>query len=196
MHQGKRDELIVCAPEEGLAPLQAYLDASYLFAPFLGFPLRWVSLADRATDSIALADDLSLWAHPNDHLAPYRQWVEEMKTLPPRDCTFESYSIVLEGADRRLVYAGNLSGPGGSDELAPYCELCALLICELAHVAPEELGRFLAGRAIEQTVVSHFHPRWDGVPDAKILALIHRGAAGRGIRGAVSLARDGERFAC
>src|SRR5579863_3360619 len=78
MHVQKEDALIVLAPEEGIGPLRAYLDASYLFAAWLGFPVEWISLAERVGQATALPGDLSLRVYPNAHLAWFRQRAEEM----------------------------------------------------------------------------------------------------------------------
>jgi hypothetical protein len=194
MHVRKEDELIVLAPDEGIAPLKGYLEASYLLDPFLGYPLRWIALGPTVGQEVALPGGLTLQAYPNAHLAWYRERIREMDTPPPRPCTFESYSAVIGQGAKRLVYSGNLNGPKGADEMASFVAPCDLLIMELAHVDPAELGRFLAGRAIQKTVVTHFNPKWDDIPDAEILARILQGAGETGLRGRVTLARDSDRF--
>lgn len=196
MHLNKQDELVVLAPAEGIEPLKAYLSASYLFDRFLGFPVRWISLADCIGHEVELPGRLTLRAHPNEHLAWFRRQVSQWSEPPPRPCTFESYSAVLAHTGTRVVYSGNLNGPAGADELAPFVEPCDLLIMELAHVDPVKLGGFLAGREIGHTVVTHFHPKWDGCADEEIMALIQRGAEPSGIRGRVTLPRDGFRCGC
>jgi ribonuclease BN (tRNA processing enzyme) len=194
MHIRKESELIVLAPDEGVSPLKAYLEASYLLDAFLGYPVRWILLGPTVGREVALPGGLALRACPNAHLAWYRERILEGDAPPPRPYTFESYSAVLRRGGKRLVYAGNLNGPQGADEMAPFVAPCDLLIMELAHVDPTELGRFLAGRAIQETVVTHFHPKWDTVSDAEILARIRHGAGETGLRGRVTLARDGDRF--
>ncbi|MBA3943134.1 MAG: MBL fold metallo-hydrolase [Herpetosiphonaceae bacterium] len=192
MHLEKRDELIILAPAEGIPAFKAYLDASYLFEEWLGFPIRWLPL----TGLVELPGGGMLRAYPNAHLSWVSQRVTEIPRLRDRTYAAESYCAVYEFAACRVVYAGNLHGPQGSDEMAPFVEPCDLLIAELAHVDPVELGRFLAGRAIGNTVVVHFHPRWDQVADAEIRERIYAGAGEGTIRGDVSLAHDGDRFPC
>ncbi len=114
MHLNKADDLVVLAPEEGIAPLRAYLDASYLFPQLLGFPIRWVSLAECVGQRIALPGGIALEVYPNAHLAWFRERVGQMDA-PPRPCTFESYSAVFAQNGHRVIYSGNLHGPKGSD---------------------------------------------------------------------------------
>jgi hypothetical protein len=196
MHLEKHDELVVLAPEEGIPAFKAYLEASYLFEEWLGFPIRWVPLTGLIESAVMLPGGGRLRVYPNAHLSWVRQRVSEVPRLRDRAYAAESYCAVYEHASCRVVYAGNLHGPTGSDEMGPFVEPCNLLIAELAHVDPVELGRFLAGRNIGNTVVVHFHPRWDHVADAEIREHIYAGAGERGIRGQVSLAHDGDRFSC
>jgi hypothetical protein len=193
MHVEKDDELIVMAPAEGIPALQAYLDASYLFEEWLGFPIRWVSLAGIGEKTIPLPGEISLRVFPNEHLSWVRQRIRSLER-PPRECSFESYCAVFEGRGRRIVYSGNLNGPAGADEMAPFTVPCDLLIMELAHVDPVELGRFLGGRAIRHTAITHFHPKWNGASDQKIRELIESGAGAETIPGAITIAGDGARL--
>jgi ribonuclease BN (tRNA processing enzyme) len=196
MHLEKRDELVIFAPEEGIPAFKAYLDASYLLEEWLGFPIHWVPLTGLVERAIELPGGGMLRAYPNSHLSWVRQRITGVPRLQGRTYAPESYCAVYEHGECRIVYAGNLHGPKGSDEMASFVEPCDILIAELAHVDPVELGRFLAGRNIGNTVVVHFHPQWDHVSDADIRARILAGAAEHGIRGEVSIAHDGHRFRC
>ena len=193
MHLKRREELVILAPEEGIPALRAYLDASYLYPDWLGYPIRWESLADLAAgDGIALPGSLALHAFHNEHLDTARSRFAALGIEDHRR-TFESYSLTLEQGGVRVVYSGNLLGPAGAHEMAAYAEPADLLICELAHVEPGELGRFLAHRRIGQTVLAHISPKWQGVPDAEIISLVHAAASENAITGSVTIARDGDR---
>jgi len=192
MHLERRDELVIYAPAEGIPALQAYLDASYLYPDWLGYPIRWESLAAVTEGAgVTLPGVVRVRAWPNEHLATARARFERLG-IDDHGRTFESYSLTLEQHGVRVVYSGNLHGASGADEMADYVAPADLLICELAHVDPTELGRFLAGRPIDQTVLTHIRPNWQGVPDEEIVALVHAGAGETGIPGQVRLARDGE----
>jgi ribonuclease BN (tRNA processing enzyme) len=195
MHLRRADELVILAPEEGIPALQAYLAASYLYPDWLGYPIRWESLRVLAAgDGMVFPGDLSLHAYHNAHLDTART---RFKTFGVDDHgrTFESYSVTLEQRGTRVVYSGNLLGPAGAHEMADYAEPADLLICELAHVEPDELGRFLAGRRISQTVLAHIGPKWQGVADEEIVSLVHQAAPDPAIQGAVTIARDGDVYA-
>lgn len=192
MHLKRERELIILAPSEGIEAFQAYLRASYLYPDWLGYPIRWLSLAEiPVTDGIDLPGDVRLQAYPNNHLATARDRFAATG-VSAGDHTFESYSFTLERPGTRVVYSGNLLGPTGADEMAPFVEPADLLICEFAHVDPRELGRFLVGKQIRQTVLAHISPKWQGVGDDEILSLIRAGAGAETIPSEVVLVRDGD----
>lgn len=194
MHLRKQDELVIFAPDEGIAAFKAYFDASYLFEEWFGFPIRWVPLSGLSEQGADLYGGGTLRAYPNAHLNWVREEIVDYPRLHAQVHTFESYSAVYDADGYRVVYSGNLDGPKGMDEMDPYIEPCDILIAELAHVDPTELGRSIAGRDIGQTVVVHFNPYWDNIPDAEIHARVIAGAGTRGIRGTVTIAHDGDRF--
>jgi ribonuclease BN (tRNA processing enzyme) len=189
MHTHRSHPLTIVAPGEGIAPLQAYLAASYLVAPFLGYDIRWISIDEYVGLPCTLAAEAQLTAYANDHMRGYRRRLSQISGSSAY--TFESYSAALVVGSSRLVYSGNLAGARGHDELAPFIEPCDLFITELAHTDPGELGRFLAHRAIQHTAVAHFHPKWNGVSDEEILDRIQQGAGATDITGKLTLAHDG-----
>ncbi len=194
MHIRKRSDLYVLAPAEGIAALQAYLEASYLIPEWLGYPIHWIPLTDCVEQPYTLPGGLAIQAHPNQHLANARERIATMTPPPPRTYSFESYSAACEWQGARIIYSGNLNGPTGSDEMADFAEPCDLLIAELAHVGPSELGQFLAGRRIAHTAVTHYEPDWDMLPADEVFQKIVKGAGTSGIQGRLTLARDGDVF--
>ncbi len=191
MHLGKKDELVVLAPEEGIPALQAYLRASYLYDDQLGFEIRWIPLSGCVNRAVQLPCGSMLEAVTNHHLDPVKKRMERANAQAMKHHAFESYSAVLCHGDLRIIYSGNLNKTRDWEELGTYVEPCALFIAELAHVEPVRLGEFLDGRHVGHTAVTHFHPRWDSVYDAEIDALIRNAATSRGLQGGVTLARDG-----
>ncbi|HHW08990.1 MAG TPA: MBL fold metallo-hydrolase [Firmicutes bacterium] len=173
MHLKRKKPLTILAPAEGLAALQNYLRASYLCEPFLGFPLHWVS-ADRLGEVMALPGHLTIRTYPNQHMNWFKTKLQ--KTGAPHAYSFESYSAVLAFPHLRIAYSGNLNGPQGIHEMADYAEPCDLLIAELAHVDPYELGRFLHGREIGHTIITHINSKWDGYSEADIIKRVLEGA--------------------
>lgn len=195
MHLERREELLVFAPEEGIAPLQAYLRASYLQDEMLGFPIRWVSLADVAKSPFELPGGCVFHAYSNSHLDSARIRFGELG-VTDHGRSFESYSMALEDSALRVVYSGNLLGPRGADELEPFLEPCDVLVCELSHVEPGELGRVLRGRDIRKIVLAHFHPTWHDVSEAEILQRIQQGAGGPDHLGEIIFTQDGDCIDC
>lgn len=194
MHIGRTEDLYVLAPAEGIAPLQAYFEASYLLPEWLGYPIHWIPLTECVEQAFELPGGLAIQAHPNQHLANARERLSTMANPPTRVYSFESYSAACEWHGARIIYSGNLNGPAGSDEMAHFAEPCDLLIAELAHVDPGELGRFLAGRHIYETAVTHYEPDWDLLPAREVFQKIVQGAGATGIRGRLTLAHDGDVF--
>lgn len=188
MHTQRTKPLAVIAPGEGIAPLQAYLAASYLLEPFLGFKLNWIPIDESVGSPIALDHGAHLTAYANNHLRGYGRRLEKLSLAD--NYRLESYSAALVIGSLRVVYAGNLAGARGHDELAPFVEPCDMLITELAHTDPRELGRFLKGRSIGHTAVAHFHPKWNGVSNAQIMSYIQQGAEESTIAERVTLTRD------
>jgi ribonuclease BN (tRNA processing enzyme) len=193
MHMRKKDPLIILAPNEGIQPLQSYLQASYLFDSFLGYPLIWGSLAEGIDKPIELPTGTFLTSLTNQHLAYYR--IHFAKEKIPTDHTFESYSIHLTHNYRSLVYSGNLNWNEGFGGLDQFVAGCSLYLSELAHIQPDSLGQFLSKANVKRTVVTHFHPKWTEISDEQILQLIQMGA-GKDFAGKIFLAKDGDIFNC
>jgi ribonuclease BN (tRNA processing enzyme) len=192
MHLKRDTELIILAPSEGIEAFQAYLRASYLYPDWLGYPIRWLSLAEIAAgDGIDLPGEVRLHAYHNEHLATARDRFA-LSGPPPQPHTFESYSLSLERRGTRIVYSGNLLGPGGADEMIAFVEPADLLICEFAHLDAARLGQFLAGKQIRQTALTHISPKWQGVPETEILDQVRSAAGPNAIHGELLLVRDGD----
>jgi len=190
MHWAKEDALTILTPSEGVEPLRAYLTASYLIPPLLRYPIQWIPLAN--DEEHALPDDVTIHTYANTHMAPF-YWLSEQNPEAYSHYQYESYSAVLQVEEKRLIYAGNLQGACGCDELAKLFTIpCDLFIAEMAHVYPKELGRFLAGKNITRTVVTHFNPKWAKYTDEQILEQMHEGAGSIGTTGELLLAHDGQ----
>lgn len=189
MHLGKSDELTILAPAEGIEPLKAYLRASYLYDEALGYPVRWVPLTELASRSFAI-QNTTVNVCPNDHLRSARRLIERHAIQTEKPRTFESYSMSFASADHRIVYVGNLAGGSELETLAPFFTPCDLLICEMAHVTPQQIGEFLADARVGHTVITHFNPKWDSVDPQEILASISSSAK-KDLSDRVTLAVDG-----
>lgn len=193
MHRKRTDDLVVLAPQEGIAALQTYLEASYLTEALLGYSIQWIPLPDVVQTAVVVPGQVTIRAHANDHLAYARQRMSEWG-IDNHGYSFESYSVAVGWNDLRIVYSGNLNGPRGADELIPILEPAHALVCELAHVDPTELGRMLAGRRVDKVLLAHFHPKWADTSDAELMTMIEAGAADKGELGEIVFATDGSAF--
>ena len=144
--QARTKALPVHLPAEGLAPLRAMLRAGYLFEELLAFRLRFAPL--RARQPIAVAPGVRVTPFPTSHLQGLRAAFGAKYRQP-----FAAFSFLVEAGGRRLVHGGDL---GAVEDLAPLLEQPVdLVVCELAHVALEPLGRLLASRGARRVVFVH-----------------------------------------
>jgi ribonuclease BN (tRNA processing enzyme) len=68
--------------------------------------------------------------------------------------------LAIEAGGKRVVFSSDIGAAGDlSDPLSVRCDV---LVCELAHVAPDELFRFLQTRTVPRLVLNHLAPSWQG----------------------------------
>ena len=177
---GRREPLTLAVPDEAVAPLRAFLPAVYSAPEALGFPL---DLRGILTGASVYADGrLSVAAYRNSHI-----------TTGPSgqpDSLAHSFSFVLGAEGRRVVWTGDL--PRNFDELGGLlAETTDLLLCELTHMEPESLFRFLGRFRIGSVL---FHHVWERhFADFSDFAPMRRRAADL-IGCPVQIARDGYRM--
>jgi hypothetical protein len=71
---------------------------------------------------------------------------------------FSSYSFLLEAPGIRVGHSADIGAP---EDLAPLLTRpLDLLVCELAHFAPEALFKFLSGRDIRRIVFVHLAQKY------------------------------------
>jgi ribonuclease BN (tRNA processing enzyme) len=139
---GRRRSLPVGVPRHLLEPLRAWLDAILLPDEVLGFAVDIFSW--QAQSAIAL-DALTVWPHPTTHLEHTRE-----KT---GNFAIESFLFEILTAGKRFIYSGDL---GSAEDLSGILSKpLDLLICELAHFAPEDLVAVLRGANIGTLCLTH-----------------------------------------
>jgi ribonuclease BN (tRNA processing enzyme) len=144
--------LAIYLPGELINPLQAWLDAVYLPAKLLGFPVQWRAWEDHPAVE---RDGLKLRIAPSSHLQGLGEKIEPGN---PHG-RFRAYSFALETGGKRIVYSADIGKP---EDLDPHLEVpCDLLVCELAHFSPEALFTYLSTRPVRRLVLTHLSPRYE-----------------------------------
>ena len=139
---GRHRPLPVGVPRHLSAPLRAWLDAILLPSEVLGFPVDIFSW--EAETAIAL-DGMTVWPYPTTHLDSSREKIGNLN--------IESFLFEVLAAGKRFIYSGDL---GSVDDLRRVLDKPVdLLICELAHFAPEELVAVLRGASIGTLCLTH-----------------------------------------
>lgn len=157
----RRDKAVpVYMGVDGIEPTKGFLRASYLFDELFKFRLSFHELKSGQTFKIKGAT-----------VTPFR--TTHLDSLADRfaakyEQNFDAFSFLIETPRKRIAHSADIGAP---EDLAPLLqEEVDLLVCELAHFAPEDLFRFLEGRAIKQLVLIHLPSRM--LPDrARLLDL-------------------------
>lgn len=132
---GRKHPLTIHLPEMLVSPLCQWLEVLSLPPCDLSFPLHFHSLVSGEHHAI---DALSVSAFPTTH-----------------DCknSRESFGFVVEKGNRRLVYSGDL---GSVNDLQTVLETHTdALICELAHISPDDLLAILKDKPISLLFLTH-----------------------------------------
>ena len=146
----RRRPLPVYLPGELITPLCAWLDAVYLPNKLLPFPIAWGAW-ETHRGPVELPGGLRVTVNLTTHLDGLRKLIE-----PGAAHRFLPYSLDLRwpGTGRRLVYSADLGEPADLDGLLRG-QPTDVLICELAHFAPEELFDYLADKRIGTLLLTH-----------------------------------------
>ena len=83
---------------------------------------------------------------------------------------FEAFCFLIEAGRRRIGHSADLGRP---EDLEPLIKQpLDLLVCELAHFTPEDLFRYLRGRAIQRIAFVHLSGRhWEKLNSLRRLAV-------------------------
>ncbi|HEY5704282.1 MAG TPA: MBL fold metallo-hydrolase [Terrimicrobiaceae bacterium] len=145
---GRQTPLPVGVPRHLSTPLRAWLDAILLPPEVLGFPVEIFSW--QMNTAIDLGH-LTVCPHPTTHLDNTRE-----KT---GNAAIESFLFEILAAEKRFVYSGDL---GSAEDLRGVLdEPVDLLICELAHFAPEQLVAVLRDARVGTLCLTHVSTHLD-----------------------------------
>ena len=147
MLMGRRKPLPIHLPEEMIAPLRAWIGALYLTEEGFGFPVLWKAWEHGVPE--ILDGGISVTPHANTHLEQAYRTVPGADPLRP--CG--SYSFEILQGDFRAVFSGDLAR---ADELSTLLSIpTTLLVSELSHFSPEELGAVLSGAPVTTLCLVH-----------------------------------------
>jgi ribonuclease Z len=157
----RRKPLMVYLPKGAIRPLRAMLNAAYLFDEVLPFRLELKPLVEKRPLRIGGA---TVTTFRTGHLDGYRKEIQRKYRVD-----FNAYCFLIEGDGRRVGHSADLGKP---EDLAPLLTRpLDLLVCELAHFAPEKLFRLLRGRAIKRFTFVHVaRSYWENLSKTRRLA--------------------------
>ena len=132
LDQRTRD-LAVHLPAEGVKPVRSMLDAAYIFEELMACALNFAPLQSNTSFEVG---GITVTPHPTTHLDQLKASFGEKYPA-----NFEAFSFVLENADIRIAHSADI---GGLEDLKLLLtQPVDLLVCELAHVEPDELFAYL-----------------------------------------------------
>jgi ribonuclease BN (tRNA processing enzyme) len=157
----RKKPLPVHLPADGIKPVSQLLEASLIFPELLRFRLKYHAL--RAGKSI-LTRGVRVTPFRSSHLDSLRRAFQ--KDHPQR---FEAFCFLIEAGRRRIGHSADLGRP---EDLEPLLRRpLDLLVCELAHFAPEDLFRHLRGRKIKRLIFVHLaREHWQNLNRTRRLA--------------------------
>jgi ribonuclease BN (tRNA processing enzyme) len=143
--EARRKPLRVHLPADGLAPVRQLFQAACVFDEFFDFPLEYRTLKANEPIPCGMA---RVTPCETTHLAQTRKRFQAQYSQ-----RFEAFSFLLESGAFRVGHSADI---GAVEDLKPLVERpLDLLVCELAHIEPEALFHFLAGRDIARILFVH-----------------------------------------
>lgn len=142
---GRTRDLTVHLPGHVIHPLKELLKHAYLFDELFKFNLRFVPLI---AGSQIRVGKLRITSFLNTHLEGLRKSFQKKHKLP-----FESFSFVIAGNGKRVVHSADIGEPKDLEPLLK--KPVDLLMCELAHFAPNDLFAALVGQSVQQAAFIH-----------------------------------------
>ena len=148
--EGRKRELRVHMPADGIEPIRKFLRMAYLFDEILTFPIIFEPL--QVGKPIIITDQVRIDCFPTTHLENFRQ---RFQAKYPAE--YAAFSFLIETASGRIVHSADIGAPQDLDPLLE--QPVELLVCELAHFKREELFQYLKGRDIKKIAIVHI-ARW------------------------------------
>ncbi|MDD2708340.1 MAG: ribonuclease Z [Verrucomicrobiae bacterium] len=147
---GRTAPLKIFVPPEAVGAVRNYFRTVWLFPEVLRFKLEILPYCEGRP--VYRDRNLSVRVWGNQHLK------RRLQSRYPK-LKLESYSFLVRGGGKTLVYSGDIAR---ADELDPLLNgKTDLLVAELAHFKPEEIMAYLAGKKIRKIIFTHLHPDLD-----------------------------------
>lgn len=138
-------ELRIYAPSDGIPLIRQLLQSACIFDEILPFRLTFHALKAGVSFS---AGQVEVTPYPTTHLAYFRN---RFQSKYPQG--YEAFSFLIETGDLRIGHSADI---GAIEDLDPLlAKPLDVLVCELAHVPPDELFRYLTTRSIERIIFIH-----------------------------------------
>ena len=159
--EGRRKDLSVRMPGGAIPPVREMLHTIFVFDELLNFRLKFLPLKSGRSFAVG---DVRVTPFATTHLDGFRS---KFQKKYPMD--FSAFCFLFQSAGRRVGHSADLGKP---DDLDPLLEKpLDLLVCELAHFAPEELFLYLRGRPVKRVLFMHLaRAYWEDLPNIKRLA--------------------------
>jgi ribonuclease BN (tRNA processing enzyme) len=159
--EGRKKDLPVHLPADGVKPVGQVLRAAMLFPELLKFRLHLHAL--RPGKAVA-AGQVRVTPFPTTHLDRLKKSFQKKHPL-----RFDAYCFLIESGKLRIAHSADIGSP---EDLEPILrEPLDLLVCELAHFRAEIMFDYLAGRDIKRVVFVHLGRRyWENLKATRVLA--------------------------
>jgi L-ascorbate metabolism protein UlaG (beta-lactamase superfamily) len=159
--EGRRRDLPVYLPGGAIKPLREMLKSVFIFDELLNFRLRFKPMKSPGTISI---NDVRVTAFPTTHLEGLRRKFQKKYRTD-----FSANCFLFQAGGRRIGHSADLGRPEDLDPLVR--QPLDLLVCEMAHFAPEEIFLYLRGRRIKRVVFMHLgRTYWEDLSKTRRLA--------------------------
>ena len=143
--EGRRKDLRIHLPGGAIRPLRTMLETVYIFDELLNFRLRFLPLKANRSFNVG---DVQVTAFPTTHLDELRSNFHKKYRSD-----FAAFCFLLRRGRLSIGHSADLGRP---EDLNPLLRRpLDLLVCEIAHFAPEELFCYLRGRAIGRILFVH-----------------------------------------
>jgi ribonuclease BN (tRNA processing enzyme) len=159
--EGRKKDLSVHLPADGVKPLGQMLRAAMLFPELLKFRLRLHAL--QAGKGVPV-DGVRVTPFPTSHLDQLKKSFQKKHPL-----RFAAYCFLIESGKLRIGHSADIGRP---EDLEPLLrQPLDLLVCELAHFRAEKLFRYLARHEVRRVVFVHLGRRyWENLKATRVLA--------------------------